>query len=157
MNNVLPLFKRASIVLLTVPLLGGCEQLMDRLEIANPKKIQAEGMAIGSACRHAGRGLEDCYRLNPEANKPAVFEGWREMNEYMMKNNMQAVPSLLPPPFAAMTPPPTGLASPGPAEAASASEPSAETRTADGKGSDGKAASGKPSEAKSKVDKPSGV
>lgn len=62
-----------------------------------PAKVLAEGKAVGGACRHAGRGLEDCYRLNPRADKAAVYEGWKEMNEYMAKNNMQAVPPSLAP------------------------------------------------------------
>lgn len=91
-----------SLLLLSLPMLTGCEQLMDRLEIPNPAKIEAEGRAIGASCRHAGRGLEDCYRLNPQASKPAIFEGWREMNEYMLKNNMESVPpQILPPGFPA--------------------------------------------------------
>jgi len=88
----------------SLPLIAGCDQLMDRLNIPNPAKIEAEGKAIGSACRHAGRGLEDCYRLNPQASKPAVFEGWREMNEYMLKNKMEAVPPQIPPTQPAATP-----------------------------------------------------
>lgn len=73
-------------------LLGGCDQLKERAGIHDPARLEAEGKAIGSACRHAGWGVEDCFRLNPEASKPAMFAGWKEMNEYMVKNNMQAVP-----------------------------------------------------------------
>ena len=46
-------------VLMTV--LSGCEEL----GIPDPQKEaerkQAEGEAIGSACRQAGRALEDCF------------------------------------------------------------------------------------------------
>lgn len=79
-----------------LPLLGGCDQLKERMGLPDPTKQAAEGNAIGSACRHAGRGLEDCYRLNPKAGKAAIFAGWKEMNEYMIKNNMQAVPPEIP-------------------------------------------------------------
>ncbi len=73
--------------------LAGCDQLKERAGIPDQARIEAEGKAIGAACRHAGRGLEDCYALNDKASKAAVFAGWKEMNEYMIKNNMDAVPS----------------------------------------------------------------
>ncbi len=72
-------------------LLHGCDQVKERAGFTDPTKIEAEGKAIGGACRHAGRGLEDCYQLNKPASKSAVYSGWKEMNEYMLKNNMQAV------------------------------------------------------------------
>lgn len=78
-------------------LLSGCDQLSERAGFPNPARIEAEGKAIGGACRHAGRGLEDCYRLNKEGSKPAIYAGWKEMNEYMAKNSMQAVEPTIPP------------------------------------------------------------
>jgi hypothetical protein len=78
-------------IIIACMLLAGCDQLSERAGFPDPAKIEAEGKAIGGACRHAGRGLEDCYRLNKEASKSAVYAGWKEMNEYMVKNNMQAV------------------------------------------------------------------
>lgn len=78
--------------------LAGCDQLSERAGFPDPAKQEADGKAIGGACRHAGRGLEDCYRLNKGASKAAIYAGWKEMNEYMAKNNMQTVePSLSPP------------------------------------------------------------
>lgn len=82
-------------IVLLLPLLSACDALKDRLGIADPAKVEAEGKAIGGACRHAGQGLEDCYFLNPNADKPAIFAGWKEMNEYMMKNNMEVMPPQL--------------------------------------------------------------
>ena len=32
---------------------------------------EADGRAIGGACRHAMRGIEDCYKLNERAPKTA--------------------------------------------------------------------------------------
>lgn len=55
----------------------------------------AEAKAIGGACRHAMRGLEDCYVLNPKAPKALVFAGWKDMDEYMRTNKMEGVPSVL--------------------------------------------------------------
>jgi hypothetical protein len=79
------------ILLAAVLLLAGCDQLQERAGFPDPARVEAEGKAIGGACRHAGRGLEDCYRLNAEASKAAVYAGWKEMNEYMAKNNIMAV------------------------------------------------------------------
>ncbi len=74
-------------------LLAGCEQL----GIPDPAKVEAarvaEGKAIGGACRHSGRALEDCYKLNPKASKAAIYDGWREMDAYMRENNIPTVPS----------------------------------------------------------------
>lgn len=53
---------------------------------------EADARAIGAACRHALRGIEDCYRLNEKASKTAVFEGWKEMDQYMRENKMEGQP-----------------------------------------------------------------
>lgn len=102
---------RRLLLLVCVPLLTGCEMLYDLLEIPNPRKeaetAESEGRAIGSACRHAGRSLEDCYILNAKADKAAVFNGWREMNDYMIQNSMEVVPSRLTPTTPPLTPNPT--------------------------------------------------
>jgi hypothetical protein len=72
--------------------LAGCEQL----GLENPAQIaaarEAEGRAVGGACRHSGRALEDCYALNKKASKAAIFSGWRDMDAYMRENNIEVVP-----------------------------------------------------------------
>lgn len=78
-----------------VALLAGCDQL----GIESPEKIaaarDADGRAIGGACRHAGRAIEDCYALNKKADRAAVFAGWRDMNDYMRENKIdEVVPQL---------------------------------------------------------------
>lgn len=83
---------RTALLALFLPLaLGAC----DRLGIPDPAKDaaakEAEGKAIGAACRHAGRALEDCYALNPSAGKAPVFNGWKEMNDYMAENKIDVV------------------------------------------------------------------
>ncbi|MFN3595084.1 MAG: hypothetical protein ACK4TK_10450 [Thiobacillaceae bacterium] len=88
---------RYLIILIAVGALGGCDRLYERAGLPDPAKQLAEGKAIGGACRHAGRGLEDCYALNPAASKAAIYEGWKEMNEYMAKNGMQAIPPQIDP------------------------------------------------------------
>ncbi len=55
----------------------------------------AEAKAIGGACRHALRGLEDCYTLNPKATKASVFTGWKDMDQYMRENKIDGTPSVL--------------------------------------------------------------
>ncbi|HQQ71714.1 MAG TPA: hypothetical protein PLL92_15585 [Alicycliphilus sp.] len=56
---------------------------------------EAEAKAIGGACRHALRGLEDCFTLNPKAAKAQVFAGWKEMDQYMRENKLEGAPSVL--------------------------------------------------------------
>lgn len=81
---------------MALALLGGCDQL----GIDTPEKVAqrkgAEAKAIGAACRHAMRAIEDCYLLNPKADKSAVFEGWREMDEYMRENKIEGVAPVVP-------------------------------------------------------------
>jgi hypothetical protein len=95
------LAKRLTPLLLLLSL-AACEQASTLLDLPDPRKeaamAEADGKAIGGACRHAGRSLEDCYALNAKAQKAFVFAGWREMNDYMMQNNMQSVPSQIPMP-----------------------------------------------------------
>jgi hypothetical protein len=77
--------------LLLLTLVAGC----DMLGIESPEKVaasrEADGKAIGGACRHAGRAIEDCYALNKKADRAAVFAGWREMNDYMRENKIEEV------------------------------------------------------------------
>lgn len=70
--------------------LSGCERLT---ELANQAKLN--GRAVGAACRHSGRALEDCFQRNARISKADIYAGWREMNEYMSKNKIDVVP---PPP-----------------------------------------------------------
>ncbi len=54
---------------------------------------EADSKAIGGACRHALRGIEECYQLTPQALKTAVFEGWRGMDQYMRDNKIEGQPT----------------------------------------------------------------
>ncbi|MGE8376554.1 MAG: hypothetical protein ACN6N5_14580 [Diaphorobacter nitroreducens] len=56
---------------------------------------EAEAKAIGGACRHALRGLEDCFTLNPKAPKAQVFAGWKDMDLYMRENKIEGTASVL--------------------------------------------------------------
>ena len=84
--SVLRLFPALAIVFS----LSACDQVNTLLN-----KQQANGKAIGAACRESGRGLEDCYKRNGRIAKADIFSGWREMNEYMISKKMEVVP---PPP-----------------------------------------------------------
>jgi hypothetical protein len=71
--------------------LAGCDLLGIEPASALAQRKEAEGKAVGGACRHAGRAIEDCYALNRKAEKAAVFAGWREMNDYMRENKIDTV------------------------------------------------------------------
>lgn len=75
-------------------LIAGC----DLLGLGPDPRIaqrEADARAIGAACRHALRGIEDCYRLNERVSKTAIFEGWKEMDQYMRENKIEGAPSTL--------------------------------------------------------------
>lgn len=78
-----------SLALAAVSLVG-CDLFGDSAEKVAAAR-EAEGRAIGGACRHAGRAIEDCYALNKKADKASVFAGWRDMNDYMRENKIDAV------------------------------------------------------------------
>jgi hypothetical protein len=80
------------ILILLAPLgLAACDMLGIEAASAVAARREAEGKAVGGACRHAGRAIEDCYALNKRADKAAVFSGWREMNDYMTENKIEVV------------------------------------------------------------------
>ena len=78
-------------------LLAGCDQLGIESPAAAKANKEADSKAVGGACRHAGRAIEDCYTLNKKAEKSAVYAGWREMNEYMRENKLEPVVPVIPP------------------------------------------------------------
>lgn len=90
--------RRAALALLASHLLlAGCDQLGIESASAVAARREAEGKAIGGACRHAARSIEHCYTTNKRADKAAVFAGWREMNDYMRENKIDAMPASLEP------------------------------------------------------------
>ena len=93
------MFLRQISIIATALLLAGC----DLLGLGPDPRLaqrEADGRAIGAACRHAMRGIEDCYRLNERAPKTAVFEGWKEMDQYMRENKIEGTLPKLPAPAA---------------------------------------------------------
>ena len=83
--NSRPLFLALALLLAAcdIPGLGPDPRIAQR---------EADGKAIGAACRHALRGIEDCYGLNERAPKTSVFEGWKEMDQYMRENKIEGIP-----------------------------------------------------------------
>jgi hypothetical protein len=82
----------ARITLLSLALLlAGCDNVEKLL--ADPKVAQreADAKAIGGACRHGLRSIEDCYALNEKASKAAVYAGWKEMDQYMRDNKIEGI------------------------------------------------------------------
>ncbi len=95
--------------LIALALLSGCDLLGTEAAEKTAALKEADGKAIGSACRHAGRAIEDCYALNAKAQRAAVFAGWREMDEYMRENKLEGVAPVVP------RPDPAGKKKPPPA------------------------------------------
>jgi hypothetical protein len=86
---MMPLSKRLLIVFASL-LLVAC----DLLGLGPDPRIaqkEADAKAIGGACRHGLRSIEDCYTLNKGVTKAAIFAGWREMDEYMRENKIEGV------------------------------------------------------------------
>jgi hypothetical protein len=69
----------------------GCNLFGSEAAEAAVARREADGKAVGGACRHAGRAIEDCYTLNRRTDKAAVYAGWREMNDYMRENKLEPV------------------------------------------------------------------
>ena len=81
--------------------LPGCDLLGIESPAAVAARREAESKAIGAGCRHAARSVEACYDLNKRGDKAAMFAGWREMNDYMRENKIDAMPPPSPPMLAA--------------------------------------------------------
>ena len=86
-------------------LVAGCDMLGIESAQAQAERRDADGKAVGGACRHAGRAIEDCYALNRKADRAAMFAGWREMNDYM-RTRSTPWPRSTPPPSPARRPRP---------------------------------------------------
>ena len=88
-------------LLVLIALLGACDQISQQLGLDDAErkelKADAEGRAVGSACRQSGRAIEDCYSLYRWLPKASIFAGWKEMNDYMLANNLGIVEPKLPP------------------------------------------------------------
>jgi len=81
---------RRFLIVLTAVTLTAC----DMLGMGPDPKIaqrEAEARAIGAACRHGLRSIEDCYALNKGINKAHIYAGWLEMDAYMRENKIEGL------------------------------------------------------------------
>jgi hypothetical protein len=93
------MLRRLLLLTLLASTLAGCDLFGGESAEALAARKEAEGKAVGGACRHAGRAIEDCFAQNKRADKAAVFAGWREMNDYMRDNKVEVVtPQAVPAP-----------------------------------------------------------
>lgn len=80
----------------------GCDAVQQKLGLEAPAaklaRNEAEGKAVGGACRQSGRAIEDCYSIYAWLPKSAIYEGWRDMDIYMRENKLETVEPQLPPP-----------------------------------------------------------
>lgn len=74
--------------------LSACDQLGIETPAQTSARQESEGKAVGGACRHAGRALEDCYKSSPKMSKAAIYAGWRDMDTYMRENKIDIVQTL---------------------------------------------------------------
>lgn len=73
--------------------LVGCDQLGIESAATVAARRDADGKAVGAGCRHAARSIEQCYETNKRAERAAIFAGWREMEDYMRENKIEAIPA----------------------------------------------------------------
>lgn len=78
--------------------------LGEQLVLSPPSKktarLLAEGKAVGNACSHAGRAIEDCYTIYSWLPRAGIFDGWLAMDQYMREHSIKPVIPSLPPPEA---------------------------------------------------------
>lgn len=81
--------------------LTGCDMIQQQMGIEDPAakaaRTDAEGKAVGGACRQSGRAIEDCYSIYSWLPKAAIYDGWRDMDAYMRDNKLETVEPQLPP------------------------------------------------------------
>ena len=81
--------------------LAGCDMIQQQMGIEDPiakaARADAEGKAVGGACRQSGRAIEDCYSIYSWLPKAPIYEGWRDMDAYMRDNKLETVVPQLPP------------------------------------------------------------
>ena len=91
------MLRRPFLLLALLSTLAGCDQLGLEAASVTAARVEADGKAVGAACRHGGRAIEDCFTLNKRVDKAAIYAGWREMDDYMRENKLEAVAPTLGP------------------------------------------------------------
>ena len=81
--------------------LAGCDMIQQQMGIEDPAakaaRNDADGKAVGGACRQSGRAIEDCYSIYAWLPKSSIYEGWRDMDAYMRDNKLETIEPQLPP------------------------------------------------------------
>ena len=81
--------------------LPACDIIQQQMGIedqnAKAARNDADGKAVGGACRQSGRAIEDCYSIYSWLPKSSTYEGWRDMDAYMRDNKLETVEPQLPP------------------------------------------------------------
>ena len=129
---------RALRIFLTVFLfafsLPGCDMIQQKMGLENPAakaaKDEADGKAVGGACRQSGRAIEDCYSIYSWLPRAAIYDGWRDMDAYMRDNKLETVEPQLPPVAAPVTPGAKKKAAAAATAAAAAEDPAASKKAA---------------------------
>ena len=118
MSDALRLPLRAACLTLALGLCA-CDSVQQQMGIETPasKAAQADGKAVGGACRQSGRAIEDCYSIYAWLPRAAVYDGWREMDAYMRENKLETIEPQLPPVAAPTTKKPKTAAATPAAEA----------------------------------------
>ena len=109
MPNTLASSLRASLIAVALLLsLSACDMIQQQMGIedqaAKDARADADGKAVGGACRQSGRAIEDCYAIYSWLPKASIYEGWRDMDAYMRDNKLETVEPQLPPVAAPVTP-----------------------------------------------------
>ena len=109
MPNTLASSLRASLIAVALLLsLSACDMIQQQMGIedqaAKEARADADGKAVGGACRQSGRAIEDCYANYSWLPKASTYEGWRDMDAYMRDNKLETVEPQLPPVAAPVTP-----------------------------------------------------
>jgi hypothetical protein len=81
-------------------LLSGCDAIQQQMGIETAAKVardDADGRAVGGACRQSGRAIEDCYSIYSWLPRASIYEGWRDMDAYMRENKLETIAPQLPP------------------------------------------------------------
>ena len=95
------LFSRAILIAALAFAVSGCDIVQQQLGIedqnAKLARNEADGKAVGGACRQSGRAIEDCYAIYSWLPKSSIYEGWRDMDAYMRENKLETIEPQLPP------------------------------------------------------------
>lgn len=102
MPNTLASSLRASLIAVALLFsLSACDMVQQQMGIEDSAtkaaRAEADGKAVGGACRQSGRAIEDCYSIYSWLPKASIYEGWRDMDAYMRDNKLETVEPQLPP------------------------------------------------------------